>query len=58
MKRHLCLFIFLLSLLFIQAQNKVLMTTEIRKANWLLGFDKTLSVWFASLISVVISTLF
>ena len=33
MKRHLCLFIFLLSLLSIQAQNKVLMPTEIREAN-------------------------
>ena len=40
MKRHLCLFIFLLSLLFIQAQNKVLMTTEIREAN---QTDKVLS---------------
>jgi hypothetical protein len=33
MKRHLCLFIFLLSLLSIQAQNKVLMPTTIREAN-------------------------
>ena len=33
MRRHLCLFIFLLSLLSIQAQNKVLMPTTIREAN-------------------------